>query len=446
MNTRGKMHDYQFRMIRHGLDNPYCALWAEMGLGKTVVALTIVQELVLHFTSRYCLVLAPPRVAKDVWPAEIGSWSHLDLDYRSLTGKRSARERLLTLPLATITTISVFNLEWLIEELGNDWPFDLVIIDEAHYFKSHTTDRFRAFRKVLESIERIIQLTGTPAGNGLLDLWAQVWLLDQGERLGHPYSYFRDRFFESDYMGYNWTLKDGSKEEIYQAVEDVCVSLKASDYLEMPPLIGNIVYVDLDEGTREQYKSLERDFLLVVDSVTITANSAATLTQKLQQAANGAIYDQDGQVSDLHGWKGDALRSVVLDSVGDSVLVSYAHRFQIAQIQKLFPKAVVANSKTIAAWNRGEVQVLICPWSTLGENLQAGGHIVCCFGLTWSLTQYKQLVARLWRQGQTKPVIVHHIVTRGTIDEVMVQAIKDKESNQAELLERVKLQIEEHHA
>jgi len=442
--TRKDLEPYQETSIDWIKSHPSCALWVDMGLGKTIAALTAVQDLVYTFQSRYVLVIAPPRVAKNIWPDEIGTWSHINVDYRSIAGSVSVRERLLALPLSTITTISVHNLEWLVNRLQDNWPWDVVIIDEAHYFKSHTTVRFKAFKDELDKIERIIELTGTPAGNGLMDLWAQIWLLDQGERLGHPYSYFRDRYFESDYMGYNWTLRPDSKKVIYDAVDDICISLQTKDYLQLPPLVINRINVQLEGDTKTGYHQLERDFVLELEHVVIHANSAAALTQKLQQYANGAVYDQDGQVTDLHGWKTDALRSVVLDSVGDSILVSYAHRCQSAQIQKLFPKAELINDYNVTRWNQGLIQILICPWSTLGENLQQGGHIVVCFGLTWSLTQWQQLITRLWRQGQDRPVIVHQIVCMGTVDEVMVQAINDKETNQLELLQRVKLQIGEH--
>jgi hypothetical protein len=409
-----------------------------MGLGKTIVTLQAIEWLLERFEIKRTLVIGPPRVMEVVWPDEINKWN-LDLTWVAIAGKADRRRAMMEYD-SDIKFLSVFQLDWFLDNYGFD-SFDMIVIDEAHYFKNHSTKRYKTFSKATKEVDRIVELTGTPAGNGLMDVWAQVHLLDQGERLGHPYLYFRDRYFESDYMGYNWTMRPGTKEMIYREVADICTSLAAKDYLDMPDIITNQILVKMNKPQRNQYQELEKEFLLTLDSTDIVADSAAALTQKLQQCASGAIYDEDGQVYDLHDLLGDALRSVISDNVGESILVIYAHRFQIDQIKRISPKAEMVSSSNIARWNAGEIPVLICHPSNLGLNLQDGGHILVWFGLTWSLTEYLQTVARLWRQGQKKPVIVHQIVTEGTVHEVMVQAIEDKETNQKELLERVKMRI-----
>jgi hypothetical protein len=432
------LHPYQLRMARHIISNNRCALWAEMGLGKTAATLLAIKWLITRFRIASVLVIGPPRVMEVVWPDEMVKWE-IDLPWVAVTGSPKHRAAMMMLD-SQIKFMSVNHLSWLLEHYDLD-QYDMIVIDEAHYFKSHSTKRWKLFSKAIKDVERIVELTGTPAGNGLMDVWAQVHLLDYGARLGHPYSYFRDRYFESDYMGYNWTMRTGTKEMIYSEVADICTSLSAADYLEMPDIITKVYTIQLNPKAREQYESLERDFLLTLEDVTIVADSAAVLTQKLQQAASGAIYDGDGQVIDLFDERSDALTSIINDNVGEPILVTYTHRFQIDQIKKKYPKAEMVSSSNVARWNAGEIPILICHPSNLGLNLQDGGHILVWFGLTWNLTDYQQTVARLWRQGQTKPVIVHQIVCAGTVDEVIVQAIKDKETGQRELLERVKMSI-----
>ena len=427
-------------MQHHIINNPRCALWAEMGLGKTIVTLMAIEWLLARFEIKRTLVIGPPRVMEIVWPDEISKW-HLDLTWVAIAGKPDKRKAMMLYD-SDVKFLSVFQLDWFMDNYDFD-DFDLIVIDEAHYFKSHSSKRYKTFSKATAEVDRIVELTGTPAGNGLMDVWAQVHILDQGKRLGHPFTWFRDRYFESDWMGYNWTMRPGTKEMIYEEVADICTSLAAKDYLDMPDIITNQIYVKLNKPQRKQYKDLEKEFLLSLDDKDIIANSAGALTQKLQQCASGAIYDEDGQVFDLHDLGSDALKSVIADSVGESILVTYAHRFQIDQIKKVCPKAELVSSSNIHRWNAGEIPVLICHPSNLGLNLQDGGHILVWFGLTWSLTEYKQTVARLWRQGQKKPVIVHQIITQDTVHEVMVQAIDDKETNQGELLRRVRMSINE---
>ncbi len=434
-----RLHNYQHRMCEHIIKHPRCALWAEMGLGKTIATLYAIQHLFNHMEISNILILGPPKVIEKVWPDEIKKWG-INLPYAVLKGNAKQRYRVMNLN-RHVTLCSVFNLAWLAER--NELNFyDMIVLDEAHYFKSSTSQRYLTMMESSEDVSRIVELTGTPAGTGLLDIWSQLSILDDGDRLGHPYSYYRDRFFESDYMGYKWTLRTGAKEEIYDAVGDICTSLKATEYLSMPEIITTIVPVELPPASQAQYKSLQRDFLLSLEDVDIIAGSAATLTQKLQQAASGAIYDEDGLVHDLHSFRVDALEEVVASNAGEPILVTYAHRFQIKQIQDKFPKAVVVDTINIDAWNAGEIPVLICHWSNLGLNLQDGGHILIMYGLTWSLTDYLQTIARIWRQGQEKPVMIYQIVCMGTVDEVMIRSIADKETNQSELIERVRMQCQ----
>lgn len=401
------------------------------------------------FEAEKVLVIAPLRVAEDTWSRESSKWAHTKhLSISKILGTKKQREAALQVE-ADIYVINRENVEWLVTATGQNWPFDTVVIDELSSFKSSKSKRFRALRRVRPMMKRVIGLTGTPAPNGLLDLWAQVYLLDQGERLGKTITGYRERYFtagaRSGHVVYEWKEKKESEEKIYAAIDDIVVSMKAEDWLSLPEMIDRIVPVRMGEKVRSQYQQLERDLLLSIDEADIVANTAAVLSNKLLQLANGAAYDEDRGVHVLHDGKLDALEDVIEAANGKPVLVAYAFKHDLARIKKRFPNARTLNSSSdIAEWNEGKIELMAVHPKSAGHglNLQDGGHHVVWFGLTWSLEEYQQFIARLHRQGQQQSVIVHHIITEGTIDEDVMAAIERKAAGQDALIEAVKARIE----
>lgn len=427
--------------------NEASGVFAGMGLGKSVVSLTATAELVDEIEVLQTLVIAPLRPAKHTWTQEIEAWAHINhLTTTVLAGKIPKRRLAL---LKEQTDIHIINRElvpWLVKTLGKNWHYDHVIIDESHSFKNGQSKRFKALKRVRSLIRRIVALTGTPTNKSLMDLWSQVYLLDQGERLGRTFSGFRDKYFTSDYMGYNWTLRDGAKEAIENAISDICISLKVEDYLDMPDLIENPVEVELSPSQYKQYQELEREFLLEVEDVTITAVNAGVLTSKLSQAANGSIYTgEDGQYIDLHTAKLDALDEIIENLQGEPVIIVYRFQFDLAKIRERYPDAVyISEDDTFQdRWNNGEIDILIMPASGgEGLNIQHGGHTMIWFGPTWDLGDYLQVTRRLYRQGQQHPVVIHTIVTKDTIDQDIIDSQADKDATQKDLLEAVKYKAE----
>lgn len=434
------LHAYQHKTKDFIKATPFCALWITMGMGKTVSTLTALQELYDEFELDKVLIIAPLRVTHHVWPDEIAQWGHIDLDYTVIKGSPKQREELLKRP----TTIHMINRElvvWLVEHYKDKWPYETVIIDESSSFKRHTSQRFKHLRRVLPYTERMVHLTGSPAPNGLMDLWAPTFLLDRGKRLGKTITGYRDQFFVSDYMGFNYTLRKGAKEQIYGRLKDICLTLDRKDYFEVEDRPPNVIKIELPAALKAQYKELEKDFLLEVGDDSIEAFNAAALSMKLRQFCNGVIYGEDKKQVPVHDLKMDALESVIEEAAGEPVFVGYEFRSDRERILKKFKFAVPVDEKgAIERWNRGEIKLLLAhPASAAhGLNLQHGGHIICWFGLPWDFELFEQFNARIDRQGQTEPVIQHHIVVTDSVEEDVAKALQDKNSTQEELKNALK--------
>lgn len=443
-----KAHDYQQYAIQHILDNKISALLLDMGLGKTVITLTALQELIHdRFEVNKVLIIAPLRVARDTWPTEIKKWEHLKgLTYSVCVG--SEKERLQALKQSTnLTIINRENVDWLISKSGYYFDFDMVVIDELSSFKSYSAKRFKSLLKVRPLIKRIVGLTGTPSSNGLMDLWAQFRLLDNGERLGRYITHYRKEFFDPDkrnqHMVFTYKLKDWAEEIIYERISDITISMKSADYLKMPECIYNEVSVSLSDKERIHYDKLKAEMVLALDEKEIDAVNAASLSNKLLQMANGSVYDENKEVAKLHERKLDALEDLIEGANGKPVLTAYWFKHDLENIKKRFKVQEIKSSQDIQDWNKGKIPVaLIHPASAgHGLNLQAGGSTLIWYGLTWSLELYQQTNARLWRQGQQDTVVIHHIIAKNTIDEDVMKALKLKDKTQSDLIEAVKARL-----
>ncbi|MBT2287991.1 DEAD/DEAH box helicase [Paenibacillus albidus] len=452
-----KPHGYQEYAIQHVINVPGSALFLEMGLGKTVITLTALEALKNdYFDADKILVIAPLRVADDTWARESQKWDHLKhLRISKILGTAAQRKKALAAD-ADVYVINRENVPWLVAQTGNSWPFDTVVIDELSSFKSSKSQRFRALRRVRPLMTRVIGLTGTPAPNGLEDLWAQMYLIDQGTRLGKTITGFRDRYLtagqrdkSNPHVVYDWRAKPEAEDNVYNKISDIAVSMKAEDWLDMPDRIDRTVPVKLTEKAREQYKQLERDLLLPFLDADVVANTAAVLSNKLLQLANGAVYDETKGVRDIHDAKLEALEDVIEAANGHPVLVFYAYKHDLERIQKRFPQTRMLGKgaegvKDIENWNAGETPLLAAHPASAGHglNLQDGGNIIVWFGLNWSLELYQQANARLHRQGQQRSVIVHHLVTEGTMDEDVMSALEGKAIDQDALMAAVKARID----
>ncbi|HAP4177390.1 TPA: DEAD/DEAH box helicase [Enterococcus faecalis] len=453
MSLKATLHPYQEYSKNFILDHPYCALLLDMGLGKTLSSLTAIDELLHTFEIiENVLVIAPLSVAEKTWTDEIEKWDHLQhLTFSKVLGNPKQREEAL-FKKADVYLINRENVEWLVNYYQRNWPFKTVIIDELSSFKSSSAKRFKALRKVRPKMERVIGLTGTPSPNSLMDLWAQMYLLDQGERLGKTITQYRNKYFapaqKNGHIVYSWQLIPGAEEAIYNKISDICVSMKAKDYLQLPPRTENIIELDLNPTSWKQYKELEREYVLELEETDVVASNAATLSNKLLQLSNGAVYDENGDGREIHQEKLNALERVIEDAQGQSVLVFYQYQHDLERIQARFKQAKALNVSDgdIEKWNEGKIPLLLAHPQSAGHglNLPKGGHIIVWFGLTWSLEFYQQANARLDRQGQTQPVIIHHLVTKGTIDEQVIKALQAKEQGQSALMAAVKAKIEEY--
>jgi SNF2 family DNA or RNA helicase len=393
------------------------------------------------------LVIAPKRVAEDTWTREHAKWDHLkDLRISKVLGNEQQRIRALRAE-ADIYVIGRDNVVWLVDlyqKLKTGWPFDMIVIDELSSFKNPQAKRFRALKKAMPSVSRVVGLTGTPSPNGLMDLWAEVYLLDQGERLGQTLGAYREKYFRpgarNGYIVYKWEPLRGAREKIEAAISDICISMSAADYLKLPKRIDNVIPVQLSPDEMEAYKRMERDQLLQIEDDDIAALNAAAVMTKLLQIANGSVYTNEGKVVKIHEAKLEALVEIV-DTTDSPVLVFYSYKHDLAAIQgKIKGARILENEKDIAEWNAGEVQVLLAHPASVGYglNLQEGGHVIVWYGLTWSLELYQQANARLYRQGQEKPVIIHHLIAEGTVDEQVMDALEAKDTSQAALLAALK--------
>lgn len=449
-----KPHNYQQVAAEFIMEHPIAAIILEMGLGKTSITLTAIERLLYDsFEVNKVLVVAPLRVARTTWSDEIKKWDHLKhLTYSIVVG--SAKERKAALEKdADIYIINRENLQWLIEDSGYPFIWDMVVLDELSSFKNWQSKRFKAFMKVRPSVKRVIGLTGTPSSNGLMDLFAEFKCIDMGERLGRFISQYRVNYFKPDRMNgpivYSYKLLPGAEERIYDKISDITISMKALDYLEMPELISNSYLVYMDEDEVQQYIDLKEDYILPAVGDEVTAANAATLTGKLMQMANGAVYADSGEELWIHDKKLDALEDIIEAANGKPLMVAYWFKHDLRRIEERLralkvPFERLDSDASIKKWNEGKLPIaLIHPASAgHGLNLQSGGSMLVWFGLTWSLELYQQTVARLWRQGQTaETVVVTHIITAGTIDEDVLKALEHKEGMQFALIEAVKAEV-----
>lgn len=439
-------HDYQRYATEFIVSHPVCALMLDMGLGKTVITLTALFMLLYdYFRSGRVLVIAPKRVAEDTWGRELAKWDHFSgLTVSKVLGSVKQREAALKAD-ADIYVINRENVAWLCENC--EWRFDTVVIDELSSFKSAKAQRFKALRRVRPKIARIIGLTGTPAPNGLLDLWPQMYLLDMGERLGRFIGGYREQFFLPDKRNreiiYSYKPKAGAEQRIYQLIGDICISMKACDHLEMPQLVSRRAEVYMSEKEERLYAEMEAEMVLDIGGEELDAGNAASLTGKLLQMANGAVYGEDKKILKIHKRKLDALEDMNEAANGKPLLVAYWFRHDRDRIRERFPVREIDTQEDIADWNAGRIPVaLIHPASAgHGLNLQDGGSTIIWFGLTWSLELYKQLNARLWRQGQKDTVVVEHLITKGTVDEDVMDVLEKKDATQSALIDAVRARI-----
>ena len=447
-------HSYQAYCIERLLTDTALGLYLDMGLGKTVITLTAIADLEYNrFQVSRALVIAPKKVAEATWQREASKWDHLrHLRFSTILGSEAKRIRALNTP-ADVWVINRENIPWLVEYCRNAWPFDMVVIDESSSFKNHKAKRFKALTWVRKYILRIVELTGTPAPNGLLDLWAQIYLLDGGQRLGKRITQFRERYFDPDQRGrdmvYSYKPKDGADHVIRQLIGDICVSMKAEDYITLPDCTYDDIPVVLDTRAKQAYTRLEREMLLQVDESTIDAGSAAVLTNKLLQLCNGAVYDEQRHAVEIHRCKIDAFLETVEALGGQPVLVFYNFQHDLERIEAALSGSGLRVRRLTgpdeeAAWNNREIDILLAhPAScAYGLNLQQGGNHVIWFGLNWSLELYQQANKRLHRQGQASKVIVHHLVVTGGVDEDVIAALNDKCTTQDRLMQALKARIE----
>lgn len=442
-----KAHDYQQFATEFVLEHPYCGLILDMGLGKSVITLTALWDLVLdRFDCGRVLVIAPKRVAEDTWPKELAKWDHLKgLTYFLVMGSEKQRREALQ-KRAFLYIINRENVAWLVDNCP--WNFDTIVIDELSSFKSSKAQRFRALKKVRPLVKRVIGLTGTPSPNSLIDLWPQIYLLDMDQRLGRFITHYRERFFVPDKrnreMVYSYKPREGAEDRIYELIGDICISMKATDHLNMPPLISNRVEVSLGQQERKVYDALRKDMIVKLKDGEIDAVNAASLSGKLLQMAGGAVYDTEGRTLRIHDKKLDVLEDLIEAANGKPLLIAYWYKHERERIQERFRVREILTTKDIDDWNAGRIPVALLHPAAVGHgiNLQQGGSTLIWFGLTWSLELYQQTNARLWRQGQQHAVVIQHLVTTGTHDEDVMRALERKDMGQAALIEAVKARME----
>lgn len=442
-------HGYQQRAKDYIVAHPAAGLFLEMGLGKTVITLTAVNELMCElFDVTRVLVIAPLRVAATVWAEEAEKWDHLrHLRFAKVLGPRQQRVEALHQE-ADVYVINRENIPWLVEHLHGEWPFDMVVIDELSSFKSPQAARFKALRKVMPAVRRVVGLTGTPAPNGLIDLWSQVYLLDRGKALGRTLGAYRERYFtpgrRNGYTVFDWRLKEGSENAIFRALEGLCMSMRAEDYLELPERSDRLVEATMGPEAQRIYDRLKKEHAAMLAGRAITAQSAAVVMGKLLQAANGAVYDDEHRAVMIHDAKMQVLEDLIEAANGQPVVVCYTFRHDLQRLMERFPDArTLSTPEDVKDWNAGKIPILLIHPASAGHglNLQAGGHIMIWFGLTWSLEQYQQANARLHRQGQTKPVQIYHIVTSGTVDERVLRILQQKGEGQDALIDAVRAEL-----
>lgn len=457
MLKKEQLHDYQVKAVDMIVNNFNCGLFLDMGLGKTVSTLTAIQELrEIGFIDKV-LIIAPKKVAQVTWKDEINNWEHLKGLRISVIDGTVAQRRAAMMADADIYTVSRDNVVWLVVEHGGvKLPYDMVVIDELSSFKNPASKRFKALRRVRKFIPRVVGLTGTPAPNGLIDLWAQMFLIDEGKRLGKTVTDYRNRFFTAGRKNgdivYQWDLKSPAEEteqKISDLIKDICISMSAEDYLKMPDKLMYYDRVKLSDKDFKAYKTFEREQVLefIESGETITAASAAALSNKLQQFANGAMYDVNRRVLQLHDEKVEKLKELVEAANGQPVLIAYSFKHDLDRIMdalKEYKPVKLEKPEQVADWNAGKINVLVTHPASAGHglNLQKGGHIMIWYGLTWALELYQQFNARLYRQGQKKPVSIHHIIATDTVDEKIIKSLDGKDTTQRSLMDAIKEIVE----
>lgn len=461
MLTESNLHRYQVAVVEHIIANPFCGVFLDMGLGKTVSTLTAINYLMFDYLEiNSVLVIAPKRVAESVWQEEAAKWNHLrHIRFSKIIG--SAKQRTSALyTKADIYIISRDNIAWLCATYGGGkLPFDMIVIDELSSFKSHKSERFKALRGSRPYLKRLVGLTGTPAPNGLIDLWPQIYLMDRGERLEKTITRYRELYFRpgqtKGHVVYSYRLAKDSEELIHKKIEDICISMKANDYIEMPFRTDNYIKLNMPGALKKQYDDFEKNKVLDLirgpqensdEPVEINVINAAALSNKLLQFANGAIYDENKNVFPIHDIKLEALKEIIENSNGQPVLVAWTYQFDRDRIKEYLKKYAPRELKTpkdIEDWNKGDIQVLLAHPASAGHglNLQAGGSIIVWYGQTWSLELYQQFNARLYRQGQQRNVIINHLILNGTHDEDVIAALKLKDHTQNALMDSIKAKI-----
>lgn len=447
-------HGYQAYCRDRILDTPHIGLFLEMGLGKTAITLDAVNELKYNYLC-VCrvLIIAPKKVSESTWHTEAAKWDNFKhLRFSFVLGSEAERVKALNAP-ADIYLINRENTQWVVDYYKHAWPFDMVVIDESSSFKNPQAKRFKALKLVRTRINRLVLLTGTPSPKSLMDLWSQVFLLDGGARLGKTITAYREAYFTPDKRNatviFSYAPRPGAEAAIYERISDICISMRSADYLELPELVYNDIPVKLDGKAEQVYKRLERDMLLELDETTITAGTAAVLTGKLLQLCNGAVYDENGNVIELQNCKIDALLETVEQLGEEHALICYNYKHDCDRLLQALSKTgkrveVYAGEKQMQDWNAGKIDLLLVQPASCGYglNLQAGGHHVIWFGLTWSLELYQQTNKRLHRQGQPFPVIVHHLIVKGGADEDVIKSLHTKDATQENLLNALRVRLQ----
>lgn len=444
-----KPHSYQEYAIKYIEAHPISALLIDMGLGKTSITLTAIRNLLFDsFEVCKVLVIAPLRVAKNTWTDEIKKWEHLsNLTYSLIVGNENERLSALN-EKADIYIINRENVDWLVNKSGYKFDFDMVVIDELSSFKNHQSKRFKSLIKVRPLVKRIVGLTGTPSSNGLMDLFAEFKILDMGKRLGYFIGQYRNTYFKPDKMNgpivYSYKPLPNAENAIYEKISDITVSMKANEYLKMPELLTSNYVVELSDSEKNQYDRMKKSLVLEITDGEITASNAASLSNKLCQLSNGAIYDDEQNIVEIHNRKLEALEDIIESMNGKPLLIAYWYRHDLERIKSRFSVREIKTSEDISDWNDGKIPVaLIHPASAgHGLNIQNGGSTLVWFGLTWSLELYQQTNARLYRQGQKNTVVIQHIITKGTIDEQILKALQKKNKTQADLIDAVRADLE----
>lgn len=457
------LHNYQKACVQHIISNRFCGVFLDMGLGKTVSTLTAVN----HLMNDYCeinsvLVIAPKRVAESVWQEEAEKWEHLKhLRFSKITGTAKQRVAAVVETKADIYIISRDNVAWLCALYGGGkLPFDMVVIDELSSFKSYKSERFKALRGARPYLKRLVGLTGTPAPNGLIDLWPQIYLMDRGERLEKTITRYREKYFRPGKMNgnvvFSYNLMEDSEKLIHKKIEDICISMKADDYLRMPLRTDNYIKLKMPADLKKQYEDFEKNRVLDLikqeddnEAVEISVVNAAALSNKLLQFANGAVYDENRAVFPVHDIKLETLKEIVENSNGQPILVAWTFQFdrdRILEYLKKYKPRELKTNKDIEDWNAGKIQVMLAHPASAGHglNLQAGGSTIVWYGQTWSLELYQQFNARLYRQGQQNHVIINHLILEGTHDEDVVKALKAKDKKQNALMDSIKAKIDKY--